>query len=121
MSETGWLSRLKEWDWRKGHLREEQSCQLGPLPPSQLHNPSALQCVHPATSKHLRAVEHVGGSWGCGSFFQAAGRGPPAVPGRWLGGGGLAQKFEGERLGPQLTESWALVDGPCTYPPVGGG
>lgn len=80
---------------------------------------SALHCVHfLPPSQHLRAGEYAEESPGCGSSSLAAGRGLPAAPGHWLGGGDLVQKFGGGRLGPQLTASWALVDAPCTCPPV---
>lgn len=93
-----------------------------PLQASHLHSSSALTSVSlPLPTQYLSAVEHVVESQGFGFSFQAAGRDRPAVLEHWLGGGGLAQKFVGGRLGPRLTENWALVDAPCTCPPGKGG
>lgn len=90
-----------------------------PLQPSHPHSSSALtsECSLSLSAKYLSAVEHVVGSRGFGSSSQVAERGPLAVLEHLLEGGGLAQKFVGGRLGPQLTENWALVDAPCTCPP----
>lgn len=78
MSETGWLSQLKDWSQWKGHLREGQAINQS----SQQLITSALHCVH---------FLHPQSTWGLGSIARRAGA---AAPLPWLQEG-VVQQFLG--------------------------